>query len=65
MGTKVPDRLRREVELEFPDDYALQQVHIARKLLAAEARKSGGLTRLLEKRAKARALLSIASSAKR
>jgi hypothetical protein len=65
MGTKVPDRLRREVELAFPDDYALQQVHIARKLLAAEARKPGGLTRLLAKRAKARTSQPVASPEKR
>ena len=54
MGTKVPDRIRRQVEAEFPNDYALQQVHIARRLLSAEARKAGGLTRLLQKSAKAR-----------
>ena len=54
MRAKVSDRVRRQVEAEFPEDYALQQVHIARKLLAAEARRSGGLTRLLEKRSKAR-----------
>ena len=56
MRTNVPDRVRLQVEAEFPEDYALQQVHIARKLLAAEARRSGGLTRLLEKRSKARLL---------
>ncbi len=60
MGKKVPDRIRRQVEAEFPEDYALQQVHIARRLLAAEARKAGGLTRLFEKRAKTRAAKSAA-----
>jgi hypothetical protein len=54
MGTKVPERILREVEAEFPNDYALQQVHIARRLLSIEARKAGGLTRLLKKSAKER-----------
>jgi len=45
MDIKVPDRIRREVEAEFPEDFALQQVHVARRLLALQARKAGGLTR--------------------
>ena len=35
------DQIRREVEEEFPADPALQQVHIARKILAKEAAKLG------------------------
>jgi hypothetical protein len=33
--------LTRSVERDFPDDPALQQVHIARKILALEAEKAG------------------------
>ena len=55
MDIKVPDRIRREVEAEFPEDFALQQVHVARRLLALQARKAGGLTRYLENRRKLRA----------
>jgi hypothetical protein len=65
MRTKVPDRVRLQVEAEFPEDYALQQVHIARKLLAAEARRSGGLARLLEKRSKARLSKALTSPSTR
>ena len=35
------DKIRKEVELEFPDDLALQQVHIARKIIAKEAEIKG------------------------
>jgi len=35
------DKIRKEVELEFPDDLALQQVHIARKIIAKEAKIKG------------------------
>ena len=41
------ERIKREVEAEFPHDYALQQVHIARRLIAQEARRRGGLARFL------------------
>jgi len=34
-------RITREVEAEFPGDQALQQVHIARKVIAYEAERSG------------------------
>jgi len=33
--------IRRMVEEEFPDDPALQQVHIARKIIAKEAEYEG------------------------
>lgn len=65
MGTKVSERMRREVEAEFPEDYALQQVHVARKLLAAQARKSGGLVRLLEKRRAQRVAVPKSSASRR
>jgi hypothetical protein len=35
------EEIRREVMEEFPDDPALQQVHIARRILALEAQKQG------------------------
>jgi hypothetical protein len=35
------EEIRREVMEEFPDDPALQQVHIARRILALEAKKEG------------------------
>ena len=33
--------IRRAVEKEFPEDPALQQVHIARKIIAKEAESEG------------------------
>ena len=33
--------MQRSVEKEFPDDPALQQVHLAREILALEAKKAG------------------------
>jgi len=35
------EQIRREVMEEFPDDPALQQVHMARRILALEAKKEG------------------------
>jgi len=35
------EEIKRDVEREFPNDFALQQVHIARKLLAEEAKGKG------------------------
>lgn len=35
------EQIRKEVLEEFPDDPALQQVHIARRILALEAQKQG------------------------
>ena len=34
---KEMEEVRKTVEAEFPDDPALQQVHIARKIIAKEA----------------------------
>lgn len=33
------EEIKKEVKKEFPEDYALQQVHIARKIIAKEAEK--------------------------
>ena len=33
--------IRKEIEREFPNDLALQQVHVARKILSKEAEKKG------------------------
>ena len=38
---KEMDKIRKMVEEEFPDDPALQQVHIARKIIAKEAELEG------------------------
>ena len=38
---KEMDEIRKMVEEEFPDDPALQQVHIARKIIAKEAELEG------------------------
>jgi hypothetical protein len=35
------EEITRSVEEEFPDDPAMQQVHIAREILALEAEKAG------------------------
>ena len=35
------EKIKKEMEIEFPDDIALQQVHIARKILAKEAELKG------------------------
>jgi len=35
------EEIQKEVEKEFPGDFALQQVHMARKLLAEEAKEKG------------------------
>lgn len=48
--------IRRVVEEEFPDDPALQQVYIARKIIVKEAESEGlsflGYVKLLEKQVK-------------
>ena len=41
MEKKKMENIKKEVEREFPEDFALQQVHIARKILAEEAKESG------------------------
>ena len=35
------ERIKKDVEREFPEDFALQQVHVARKLLSEEAKEKG------------------------
>lgn len=38
--TKIAE-IKAMVEQEYPNDFALQQVHIARKILAEEAKQRG------------------------
>jgi cobalamin biosynthesis Co2+ chelatase CbiK len=35
------EKIKEEVKKEFPEDDALQQVHIARKIISKEAQKLG------------------------
>ena len=35
------ETIKKELEKEFPGDFALQQIHIARKILAKEAEEKG------------------------
>ena len=35
------EKIKNEIEVEFPNDIALQQIHIARKILAMEAELKG------------------------
>ncbi|MEM7821863.1 MAG: hypothetical protein QXX38_03605 [Candidatus Aenigmatarchaeota archaeon] len=35
------EEIKKEVEKEFPGDIALQQIHIARKILSEEAKQKG------------------------
>jgi len=41
ISTKEMNRIKRAVEKEFPHDMALQQIHMARKIMAYEARQKG------------------------
>ena len=41
MNKKELEKIERDVAREFPEDTALQQVHIARKLIAAKAKALG------------------------
>ena len=41
LNDKEIEKIRREVEREFPNDPAMQQVHIARKIIAKKAKKKG------------------------
>ena len=41
MDTRRIHDIAKQIEKEFPADYALQQIHIARKLLAEEAKQQG------------------------
>jgi len=34
-------KIQKEVEYEFPNDFALQQIHMARKIIAKEAERKG------------------------
>jgi len=34
-------KIQKEVEHEFPNDFALQQIHMARKIIAKEAERKG------------------------
>ena len=35
------EKIKKEIEMEFPNDFALQQIHIARKIIAKEAEMKG------------------------
>ena len=41
LNEKELDKIKREVEREFPNDPAMQQVHIARKIIAKKAKEKG------------------------
>jgi len=41
VNDKEIEKIKREVEREFPNDPAMQQVHIARKIIAKKAKKKG------------------------
>ncbi|MGV9200438.1 MAG: hypothetical protein ACOC4M_16650 [Promethearchaeia archaeon] len=41
MDKKELEKIQKEIEKEFPHDHALQQIHIARKILAKEAESKG------------------------
>ncbi len=41
LSKKEIEKINKEVEKEFPNDFALQQVHIARKIITKEAQIKG------------------------
>lgn len=41
INTKEMNKIKRAVEKEFPHDMALQQIHMARKIIAHEAKQKG------------------------
>ena len=41
LNDKELEKIKREVEREFPNDPAMQQVHIARKIIAKKAKNKG------------------------
>lgn len=41
ISTEEMNKIKRAVEKEFPHDMALQQIHIARKIIAHEAKQKG------------------------
>ena len=38
---RIDRKIKEETEREFPGDPALQQIHIARRIISKEARKKG------------------------
>jgi hypothetical protein len=41
MDKEELEKIQKEIEKEFPHDHALQQIHMARKILAKEAESKG------------------------
>ncbi len=41
LDEKEIEKIKKDIELEFPNDNALQQIHIARKIIAKEAENKG------------------------
>ena len=41
ISEKEIEKIKKEIEFEFPNDLALQLVHIARKIIAKKAEKKG------------------------
>ena len=41
LDKKEIKEIKKKIECEFPNDFALQQIHIARKIIAKEAEKKG------------------------
>jgi len=41
LNEKEIEKIKKDIELEFPSDIALQQIHIARKIIIKEAEKKG------------------------
>lgn len=41
VNKEIKRKIWRDIEKEFREDFALQQVHIARKLLSEDAKKRG------------------------
>lgn len=41
LNEKEIEKIEEEIKLEFPNDIALQQIHIARKIIVKEAEKKG------------------------
>ncbi|NVM38195.1 MAG: hypothetical protein HWN81_21555 [Candidatus Lokiarchaeota archaeon] len=41
LGKEELEKIKKEIESEFPNDFALQQIHIARKIIAKEAEMKG------------------------
>ena len=41
LDKKDIEEIKKEMEIEFPNDFALQQIHIAKKIIAKEAEIKG------------------------